>query len=450
MTPLRRFQTTRSVKRTKQGPYPEQQAIRNHVTSGLLISLGFGGALGLLAANTEISGAVMAPGQLAVESYVKKVQHQTGGIIGEIRVHDGSTVREGEVVARLDPTVLQSGLAIITHTLDELAMRQARLEAEHGGLPSLSLPYAIARRMNEADIARLVSAEYRLLTLRQSARNGQKLQHLERIDQINNEITGILAQVAAKADQIHWIEKELQGVHNLFDKQLVQYSRLTSLEREKARLQGEQGSLVSSIAQAKGRIGEIHLQIGQIDQDTRSDAAKELHEVQSKMVELTERKLMAQDQLDRVDIRAPRSGIVHQLMIHTIGGVVQAGEAMMLIVPDNDPLVVEAKVLPQDIDQIAIGQMVNLRFPALNQRTTPELNGQLSHISADLTADQRTGLTAYSVRIDIGTDEIDKMDGTRLVSGMPVEAFIQTRKRSIYSYLSKPITDQFTKSFRHR
>lgn len=439
-----------TIKKTKKDHSPDQQTIRNHVTYGLMVSLGLGTVIALFAANTEIAGAVIAPGQIAVESYVKKVQHQTGGIIGEIRVREGSNVSEGEVVARLDPTVLQSGLAIISHNLDEMTMRQARLEAEHAGSAHLTLPGSIALRMDEGDIVHLVSAEFRLLRLRQSARNGQKLQHLERIDQINNEISGIVAQVKAKTDQINWIEKELQGVQNLYAKQLVQYSRLTALEREKARLEGEHGALVSSIAQAKGRIGEISLQISQIDQDIRSDAAKELREIQSRTAELIERRLMAQDQLDRIDIRAPRSGIVHQLMIHTIGGVVQAGETMMLIVPDHDPLVVEAKVQPQDIDQLAIGQTVNLRFTALNQRTTPELNGHLRMISADLTTDQRTGQTAYSVRIEIGPDQIDKMDGTKLLPGMPVEAFIQTKKRTIYTYLSKPVADQFTKSFRQR
>ena len=261
--------------RTAHRQKTSRDRINDTLRAGLLVSLGLGGSIMIAAAMTEISGAVIASGQLAVESNVKKVQHPTGGTIGEIRVRDGSHVRAGEIVARLDPTQLQAGLAIVSHNLDELMLRHARLDAEHAGLTGLALPPAIADRMDQPDILHMVSAEYRLLGLRQAARNGQKMQHQERIAQTSDEIIGITAQVAAKDEQIRWIEQELLGVHDLYAKQLVQYSRLTALERERARLQGEHGSLVSSITQARGKIGEINLQINQIDQDIRSDAAKE-------------------------------------------------------------------------------------------------------------------------------------------------------------------------------
>ena len=230
----------------------------------------------------------------------------------------------------------------------------------------------------------------------------------------------------------------------------MQIQRVTALERDAARLEGERGQLIASIAQAKGKITETELQILQIDQDLRSEVAKELREIQGKIAELVERKVAAEDQLKRIDIRAPQDGMVHQSTVHTVGGVITAGEPIMLIVPEADELTVEAKVAPQDIDQVRVGQTAVLRFSAFNQRTTPELNGVVSRVSADLTTDQRTGAAYYAVRITLSESEIARLEGLQLVPGMPVEAFIQTGERTVLSYLMKPFTDQITRSFRSR
>ena len=196
-------------------------------------------------------------------------------------------------------------------------------------------------------------------------------------------------------------------MRELWRKNLVQIQRVTALERDAARLEGERGQLIASIAQAKGKITETELQILQIDQDLRTEVGKELREIQGKIAELVERKVAAEDQLKRIDIRAPQDGIVHQSTVHTVGGVITAGEPIMLIVPEADALTVEAKLAPQDIDQVRVGQSAVLRFSAFNQRTTPELNGVVSRVSADLTTDQRTGATYYTVRIAI-FDERDR------------------------------------------
>jgi HlyD family secretion protein len=239
-------------------------------------------------------------------------------------------------------------------------------------------------------------------------------------------------------------------VRDLWAKNLVQLNRLTSLEREAARLQGERGSLVAGTAETKGKIAETELQILQVDQEFTSDVAKELRETDSKIGEYVERKVTAEDQLRRTDIRAPQDGLVFQSTANTVGGVVTAGDPIMLIVPQADLLLVEVKVDPKDIDQVKFGQPVVLRFSAFNQRTTPELNGTVVRIAADTTNDQRTGQSYYLVRISMTSGEIDRLGTVKLTPGMPVEAFIQTGERTLMSYLVKPLHDQLMRSFREK
>src|SRR5262249_9619991 len=246
------------------------------------------------------------------------------------------------------------------------------------------------------------------------------------------------------------INQELEGVRELWRKNLVPITRVTTLEREAARLRGERGALVASIAQAKGKISETQLQILQVDQDLRSEVSKELGEIRAKTSELIEKRITAEDQLKRIDIRAPQDGRVHQLAVHTVGGVINAGEVIMLIVPAGDVLAVEVRIAPHDIDQIRVSQNAVLRFSAFNQRTTPELNGQVERVSPDITQDQKTGTSFYTVRITLPDSEIARLSDLKLVPGMPVEAFIQTGERTAISYLIKPISDQLMRSWRER
>ena len=229
---------------------------------------------------------------------------------------------------------------------------------------------------------------------------------------------------------------------------MVQIQRVTALERDAARLDGERGGLISSVAQTKGRITETELQMIQIDQDLRTEVGKELADIRGKVAELVERKVTAEDQLKRIDIRSPQDGVVHQLAVHTVGGVIGPAEAIMLIVPAADSLEVESKINPQDIDQVRIGHPALLRFSAFNQRTTPEVNGIVSRVSADLTNDQRTGASYYTVRITLPPEELSRLTGLKLIPGMPVEAFVRTGDRTVLSYLTKPLTDHLTTAFR--
>jgi HlyD family secretion protein len=416
------------------------------VIAALLLVAGLGG----WAMTTEFSGAVIASGQLVVDSSVKKVQHPTGGVVGRLNVREGQAVKAGDIVISLDDTQIRANRDIVVKALNELAARQAREEAERDGLAKVTFPGDLLARRSDPDVDKAVTGEERQFEIRRASREGQKAQLRERIAQLRQEISGYEAQITSKDKQIEWVSKELVGVYELWEKNLIPYTRVTSLEREKERLVGERGQLMATIAQSKGKIAETELQILQVDQDMRTEVGKDLAEIRARTAEMIERKVSAEDQLKRVDIRAPIDGVVLQLTVHTVGGVITAGEAIMLIVPQTDTLQVEAKIPPQEIDQIRIGQPAILRFTAFSQRTTPELNGAVVRISADVSEDTKTGARFYTIRLDVPPDELTRLGSVRLVPGMPVEALVQTSPRTVMSYLVKPLRDQLVRAFREK
>jgi HlyD family secretion protein len=425
-------------------------SIRQHLVIGLSVVALLAGGLGGWASTAQISGALIAPGAIVVESNVKKVQHPTGGVVGELRAHDGDLVKAGDVVVRLDDTVTKASLAIVTKNLDGLWARAARLEAEQRGLDKITFPPMLLSRADDPDVKAVMASEGKLFDVRVNGRIGQKAQLRERVTQLNEEIAGLTAQEKAKDQEIALVEKELIGVRDLYDKHLVQMSRLTTLERDAARLSGERAQYIASRAQAKGKITETELQIIQVDKDLVSDVSKDLRETNDKIGEYVERKVTAEDQLRRTDLRAPQDGVVFQSTANTVGGVITAGDPVMMIVPESETLSVEVKVEPKDIDNVAIGQPVVLRFSAFNQRTTPELNGAVTRVAADTNNDQRTGQSYYLVRIGIDPAEIARLGSVKLTPGMPVEAFIQTGERTLVSYLVKPLHDQLMRSMREK
>ena len=432
------------------GKQGAQGSIRLHLIIGLAIVVVLAGGLGGWASTAEISGALIAPGQIVVESNVKKVQHPTGGVVGEVLARDGDLVKAGDVVVRLDDTVTKASLAIVTKNLDGLWARAARLQAEQQGIDKVVFPPQLLERASDPDVKNIIASETKLFEVRVNGRSGQKAQLHERITQLNEEISGLTAQEKAKDQEISLVEKELVGVRDLYDKHLVQMTRLTTLERDAARLNGERAQFIASRAQAKGKITETELQIIQVDKDMVSDVSKDLRETNDKIGEFVERKVTAEDQLKRTDIRAPQDGMVLQSTVHTVGGVITAGDAIMMIVPQSDDLQVEAKVNPQDIDKLQIGQKTLLRLSAFNQRTTPELNGVVTRVSPDVTTDQRTGQSYYTIRVSMPPQEVARLGDVRLIPGMPVEAFVQTGDRTMLSYLIKPLNDQLMRAFREK
>ena len=459
---------------------PAFQSIQRWLLLGTAIVVFVAFGVGGWAATTELSGAVVAQGVLMVDSNVKKVQHATGGTVGELRVREGEHVRAGEILIRLDETQARAAAAIVIKGLDDMTARMARLEAERDGASEVRFPEALVAKASTADLpaaataptnpsmftlrpslidvgnstevdaARAIATEQRLFELRRQSRDGQRAQLRERIAQLKEEITGYNGQVTAKTREIEYINQELEGVRELWKKNLVPMTRLTVLQRDAARLEGERSQLLGATAQAKGKMSEIELQIMQIDQDLRTEVGKEISEVRSKISELFERKIAAEDQLKHIDIRAPQSGKVHQLSVHTIGGVIAEGEQLMLIVPDADALTAEVKITPLDIDQVHLGQKAFLRFSSFNQRTTPEIEGEVTLVSADLTQDQRSGASYYTVRVAPTADGLAHLGEVKLVPGMPVDAFLKTGNRTALSYLMKPLRDQARRAFTER
>ncbi|MDR6306436.1 HlyD family secretion protein [Nitrobacter vulgaris] len=426
-------------------------SIQRYTVAGIfiatLVTLGIGG----WASTAELSGAVVGQGSIIVDSSVKKVQHPTGGVVSELRVKDGDRVKAGDILVRLDETQTLANATIISKSYDELLARQARLEAEREGAEQLTFPSVLLDRAQDinSEAARAIAAERSLFALRRLAREGQKAQLKERGAQLRDEITGYTGQLEAKQKEVGFVHEELEGVRQLWQKKLVPITRLTALERDTARLEGERSQLAGMIAQAKGKISEIELQTIQIDQDLRTEVGKDLIEARSKISELSERKIAAVDQLHRIDIRAPQNGRVHQLTVHTVGGVISPGEQIMLIVPDNDALAVEVKIAPRDIEQVYVGQSTFMRFSALN-RTTPEIEGDVVLVSADLTQDQRTGTSHYTARVSLKADQVERLAGAKLVPGMPVDVFIQTPSRTVLTYLIEPLKEQAERAFKER
>jgi HlyD family secretion protein len=428
-----------------------RNAIQGQLKGGLLVVVMLVVGIGGWAFTTEISGAIQAPGAIVVDSNVKKVQHPTGGIIGEIRARDGDVVKAGDILVRLDETITRTNLAIVTRNLYELMARKARLEAERDESRSVRFPPEIIQAAKtDPEIAHVIESESKVFKLRVDARSGHKQVLITRDAQLQEEISGHTAQAASKAQEITLIERELEGARDLWKRNLIPITKMTALEREAARLTGERAQLIAKVAQANGRISEIQLQVLQIDREASSEVGKELREIEAKVGELTERKIAAEDQMRRIDLRAPQDGTVHQSAVHTVGGVITAGEILMLIVPEADKLIAETKIAPQDIDQLWIGQTALLRFTTFNQRTTPEISGTVSRISADISTDQRSGQNFYTVRIALPASEVARLGDVKLVPGMPVEGMIKTADRKVISYLVKPLQDQISRAFRER
>lgn len=424
------------------------RSIRRHLAAGLLTGVVLLGGVGGWAAATDLSGAVVSSGHFVVNSHVKKVQHPTGGVVGEILVRDGDAVRAGDVVMRLDATQTRASLAIVTKRLTELQARLARLEAERDDLEAIAFPAALIADQGNPDVAAAVRSETRLFEFRRESREGKKAQLMERIAQYEHEIEGLKAQEQAYASGLDVLKSEIASQEALHGKGVVSVQRLNSLKTQAATFGGEHGEKIAYQAQVAGRITETRLQILSIDQDLKAEVGRELREIQAQIGEYVERKVTAEDELKRIDIIAPQDGVVHQLAVHTVGGVVTPADPVMLIVPQGDDLALEVRIQPKDIDQIQPGQRAVLRMSAFSQRTTPELNGAVSRIAADLTTDPQTGLSFYLVRIGITHEEMAKLGGLSLVPGMPAEAMIQTGERTALSFLVKPLSDQINRAFR--
>jgi HlyD family secretion protein len=425
-----------------------KSSLRNTLLMGYTSIAVLIGVFGAWAALSDINGAVIANATIVAESYSKRVQHSDGGIVSRILVKDGDRVTEGQALVILDPTDAKAELGIIEGTLAELQVKKARLEAQRDGSKTLQINDEVRRQIGEDKIASIMSGQQKLLQSTTDSLKGKNEQLLQQVAQLKEQILGIEAQLISKKKQSALIQKELSSLKTLQDKGLVPNSRLLSVEREAARLAGEDGELRASKAGALNRISEVELRALQMQEDVRTEALVELRDAEVKIAELLERRVALSSKLARTSINAPITGTIYQLAIHTEGGVIGSGETLMLIVPEGDDLVLQAQVQPNDIDQVHPGQPAQVRFPAFSARLTPEIFAEVQQVAADTTRVDNSTPAFYAVRLVISAAELKKLGDNKLKPGMSAEAFIQTGARSPLSYLLKPLIDQFARALR--
>lgn len=429
---------------------PHARALKRQFWIGASVTALFLGGMAWWSIATSIKSAVVASGQAVIDSNVKKVQHQSGGIVGELRAKDGDFVREGDILIRLDETVTRTTLQGVLKKLDELKARQARLEAERFGFKKLVIPQILLNRRHDAQIAELLATETQLYEARASAHTLRRQRINERIAQLKQEIAGLNHVLTAKKAQAVVTGAELESLRTLQKGNLVQLQRINAIEREFINLTGEQGQLAASIAQAEGRVIEAQMQIASLDDELRVDTTKELRDVQAEISQLEEKRIAAEDQLRRTEIRSPITGYVHQSTIHTVGGIVSSAEPLMLIVPTNERLEIEARISPQDIDQVYLNQDAVIRLMAFNRRTTPDLNGRVVRVGADVVREQQTGASYFLARISLPPAEVARLEGRKLTAGMQADVYVQTGEKSPLEYLISPLREQINRALRER
>lgn len=400
----------------------------------------------LLAAIIPIGGAVIGTGSVGVESRVKRIAHPTGGVVSAITVINGQHVRAGQLLMRLDDQVTSADARLSSLTVDQLLAQRARLEAERLGAAAIDFPQELVS--SAAPGARKAMAdEQHLFAIHRSEEAQLRAQLEARVVQLNQQIAGYNSQIGALRKQRSLIEPERRSVRELWDKQLVTISRLNELERTAADFGGGIGALDAQIASTRARITETREQAIQLSQTRRAQAGAELGQLSIALNQQQSRSIAAGDQQTRSEIRAPYSGTVEKIAFAAIGDVVKPAETIMEIVPDADRMVVEAMVRPDDIDQVQAGQEAKVRFTAFNRASTPEIPGSVTYVATDRTDPQQAGQSYYLVRISVDQAAV-RREGLPLRSGMPAEVYIRTGNRSMLSYVLKPLTDQFARSFR--
>ncbi|UXT23353.1 HlyD family type I secretion periplasmic adaptor subunit [Agrobacterium tumefaciens] len=422
-------------------------SILKHSTAVVVLALGLLVGLGGWAAFAKLAGAVVATGRVVVEGNSKKIQHLSGGIVSEINVAEGDRVEAGQVLLRLSATVVQANLSIVENTLAQLYSRRARLRAEIAEAPSFTVEEDLAALTSSKAAKTFIDSEQNLFNSRRNALIGMKKQLGTRKDQLADEARGLEVQVEATDNELAIVKEDVSKTDELFKKGLVTLQRLNLLKRQLSNLEGQQGQYIAARAQTVGKLSELDLQLLQLDEDRKSEVTKDLTSIEATVAEYEERLAATRDQLDRLDIRSPIAGRIYQLSVHNINGVIQPGEVLMLVVPEQDELAIEANITPRDIDQIYVGQPVTIRFTAFNQSTTPDLSAQVAVVAPDLQTDSRTGTSYYALRIKPDKAAMGHLPGGKLYPGMPAEVFIQTSERSVLSYFVKPFQDRLKKTF---
>ncbi len=411
-----------------------------------VLAIGFGG----WATTARMSGAVVTSGNVVVSSDLRDVQHPDGGIVGDINVRNGDRVQAGDVVLSLDNQLLSANQTLVDDRLVAIEAQLARLAAERDGLDELALSDELVSRNDEEKVQRALATQIAMMEARRLSQDGQVAALNEQITQIEQEITGLEAQRDAADEEIELIESELAGQQQLLEKGLTPETRVTALKRQRSGLVGNSGGLISRIAVARGRISETQINILQLEKTFREKVMNEIAALEVERDGLKERRSAAELQMARVDLRAPADGIVHELTVNTVGGVVAPGETLMQIVPEGEGLVVTASVMPQDINNVAVGQSANVVIAAFDQHVVSRLDGSVEYVSADLKTDPVTGMSYYEARVALNDEAFSLLEGRQLnlLPGMPAEVYIATGERTLFEYLIDPLSKQIRTTFR--
>ncbi|MFG1477071.1 HlyD family type I secretion periplasmic adaptor subunit [Xanthobacter sp. V4C-4] len=421
-----------------------------------LAGIGFA-LVGLLVASTlawgvltRIDSAVVTQGDLVVDTHVKKIQHVAGGAVAEIRVKEGDRVETGDVLVVLDDTALRAQLGVVSARAAELTARRARLESEIRGDAMLVLPPDLEARRAEPVVAAALRSEEAAFASSRAAEAGLTAQIGQQVAQYRKQAEGFRAQLAAKHEEIALAKEEMDSLDPLIRKGLIARPRYLALQRTLATAEGETGRIAAAIAGAEIAAAEAELRLAQVRSDTAARAAGSLAEIQGELSTLAERRTAAEHQLAEVEVRAPQGGRVHELAVHARGAVVQPGGVIMSLVPSGDVLVAETRVAPGDIDQVRLGAPVFLRLRAGNQRLLPAVSGTVTRVAEEVSVDTRTGQSFYTVRTALDAATGAALGDLKLVSGMPVDAFITTGSRSPAAFMLEPLTEQIAYAWRER
>lgn len=429
-------------------PFAETKSLQNHARLGLLSILVVLGGLTYWSAVTPLSGAVVAGGSIVVDGGSRRVQHQEGGIVDQILVQNEDHVVAGQVLARLDGTSIKANLAVIQSQLVDAYVREARLIAERDGGPLL-WPAELDSLPNAEHSRDLFAAEDRLRQTRATSLINQRGQLTEQVTQLAEQVRGLEGQQASINGELAIVTSDSAKTGSLVSKGLTEGTRLSAINRDLAKLQGDAAQTVGQIAGARAAIAERKLQISQLDDTLQNEVLGDLQKVRQSLAELQQQQIAAQDRLARLEIKAPISGVVHESTVHTIGGVVAPGDTLMQIVPQEELNLVDIRVSPLDIDKLSLGQEAGLRFSSFDARTTPELNASITSISPDLSRDAQSGAQFYLVRASISEAELKRFpEDLKLIPGMPAQAFFKTGDRTVLSYLMKPLAEQMSLAFR--
>jgi len=426
---------------------PVHENSLGYILLGLSIIVVLLGGLGAWSLMAQLNGAIVASGRLTVESNRKTVQHLDGGIVKKILVKDGDVVTPGQLLLSLDSTIDQATLDATVVKLDELGARAARLIAERDDASSIDFPEEMIDRVYQPSVIKVMQGEQDLFEARLASRLGTGRLLLQRVDGFNQQIVGLDGQILSKGRQVDLVMEEHKNLKILYDKGYATLTRLLALQRQAERLEGERSAHRSEIATVRNSIAETELERSQIERDFLETVTAELRTVEAEIFGLKERHIAAEERLKRSHIIASHAGVVLDLAIHTVGGVITPGQPILDIVPEGDELLVEAQIATSDIDKVSLGQTSVVRLSAFSQDETPEIKGTVHSVSADRLIDEISGQPYYMARIAIADHRPEANDDIQLLPSMPAEVFIETGDRTAISYFVKPLTDRLARTF---